>query len=989
MKKTTFLLSLALAGAAWAQDWDDALEATAVKADAEKTLRDEIALKRKGGMRFAFLPPPEGTSWGWMKGAETPSPSNWKYNDKNDCLESKGGKGKEALLRFAATAPGPMFLWFRYRDVKRQVNYTGAGALVVTFRQDGKVIGRWRMPRCASPLCDRNGWRKYGVQDLSLGWPVSVWQDAAVKVLKAGEVEAVISVVDGGAYSLQAWAATPDPLYEPRLEDFFPLWIRFKSLPGETKPFKVRLFKGVYNHAPTICAMTNAVPVGGDTGWFYAARFAGKNRTIECTLSDGTKGTAQQNRFASAELSRTPDEKGVFFREELKGHGNRIAMQLVEAPWTIAPDAPYTVRSNVTESEAALKRAQGLSAQRGRVPQKFRFELPLAVGQESYEPFVNEMNVSLELGCTVQSAFYATDTSSDPTLDALRRRFMPVRSYRSPMPFGYYENGYDKCICSVHRKAIAEWAKKTYEGTTQAGDSGWWDEPTGHPHRDCVIPCTKAYREYLKEMKLTPKDVGAKSWDRVFPVQTAKWEDQKKAMDLFAEKHRFAGSKAPKASMEDDGLGLDLDEDASRGDYDSAKAPERFYWSMRFHLTKLRRFLAFATAEVEKYNRNVRGGACLSPDIVDFYDGIRNCIDWFDFFEHRGFNIATSEDWHNVSGDYSVCGFLVDFLRGCTRRQGQPIRMATVTCNRRTPWEVAAKAFAEIGHGAKDLWFYGYGPAYARMDESSSDVPGMLEAIKSVTFPVGAVEDTLVDGKKPGGQVAQLYSLSSDIRARADGRSGRIGSDRIWTNMLLTHLGRDVDILNEDGLFDFLKGYRFLWCGEDAIRRACVKPLSDWIAAGGTLFLTDGALATDEFGRPLGFDTKAGARGRGRVVAVTRFGNAYRKGRERSKEVRGMMVYPEAVRTSCAEILDKAGVPAAVRSSVYNVEAHLHKGKDFDVLVVANWSGVPTDVELTLVGAYRGVEAYNAKAAVGRSVGKDYKIALKELPAGDCLKLVK
>ena len=966
--------------------WEDAQGDVAVRADAEKALRDEVVCIRQGGMRFAFQPPPEGTSWGWMKGVETPEPSNWKYNEKNDCLESKSKKDKDAVIRFTAPAPGPMFLWFRYRDVKRQVNYTGAGALVVTFRQDGKVIGRWRMPRCASPLCDRKGWAKYGVQDLSLGWPVSVWQDAAVKVPKAGEVEAVLSVVDGGSYSLNAWAATPDPLYEPRLEDFFPLWIRFKSLPGETKPFKVRLFKGIYLHAPTICAMTNAVPVGGDTGWFYAARFAGKSRTIECTLSDGTKGTAQQNRFASAELSRTPDEKGVFFREELKGHGNRIAMQLVEAPWTLKPDAPYTVRSNVTESQRSLKAARAL-AQRGRVPQKFRFELPLGVGKESYEPFINEMNVSLELGCTVQSAFYATDTSSDPTLDALRRRFMPVRSYRSPMPFGYYENGYNKCICSVQHKGIAEWAKRTYEGTTEAGDSGWWDEPGGHPARDCVIPCTKAYREYLKELKLTPKDVGAKIWDKVFPVQTAKWEDQKKSMDLFAEKHRFAGSKAPKASMEDDGLGLDLDEDASKGDYDPEKAQERFYWSMRFHITKLRRFLAFATAEVEKYNRNVRGGACLSPDIVDFYDGIKNYVDWFDFFEHRGFNNATSEDWHNVSGDFAVCGFLVDFLRGCTRRQGQPIRMATVTCNRRTPWQVAAKAFTEIGHGAKDIWFYGYGPSYARMDESSSDVPGMMEAIKSVTFPVGAVEDALIDGKKPEGQVALLYSLSSDLRAHAGDKSVRDGSNRIWTDMLLTHLGRDVDIINEDGLFDLLDGYRFLWCGEAAIRRDCLKPLLRWVKAGGTLFVAKGALASDEFGRPLGFAANGDA-GKGHIVQVGRAGDEYRAGRRRSTTVRGFLDYPEDVRTKYAEILDKAGVPVAVRSSVYNVEAHLHKGKDFDVLVVANWSGVPKDVELTVRGgSYSSAEVYNSASAAVKSTKDGSVITLKSLPAGDCIRL--
>ena len=69
-----------------------------------------------------------------------------------------------------------------------------------------------------------------------------------------------------------------------------------------------------------------------------------------------------------------------------------------------------------------------------------------------------------------------------------------------------------------------------------------------------------------------------------------------------------------------------------------------------------------------------------------------------------------------------------------------------------------------------------------------------------------------------------------------------------------------------------------------------------------------------------------------------------------------------------SEILDKAGVPVAVKSSVYNVEAHLHKGKDFDVLVVANWSGVPKDVELVVRGgSYSSAEVYNSASAAVKS----------------------
>lgn len=990
MKIHLFVLfaSLAATAVVLADEWDEALNDVSVKASAEQTLKLEIEELRKDGWRYAFQPPPEGSAVGYMHELDLSSFGNWKYNPKNDCIESKGGEGANVRLKLNAPQAGMMFLWFRYRDVKRQVNYTGNGALLVRFYQEGKEIGTWKLPRTNSPLCDRNGWRKYGVQDLSLGWPVSVWQDTAVVVPKAGAFEAELSVVEGGNYAIHAWVTTPDPLYEPTLEDFYPLWLRLTSLPEETKSFRAHLYKGVYNHAPTICTMTNDVPPGGTSGWFYAPRFVGENRVLECTLNDGSKGA--QARFARLELSRTRNDSDIFFSEELTGHGNRFVLQFTKGPWDAKPGEPMPLQSTVTESVKSLEQTLALSDQKGSRPKRFRFELPLSLGVESYDAYVNEMKVSLLLGCAVQPGFYGMDTSNDPKLDELRRQFLPVKTYRSPMPFGYYENGYDKCLCSVREKEIAAFAKKTYEGTTAPGFSMWWDEPGGHRHRDCYIPCTKAYRRYAQEMNLKPSDLGVKDWEHVFPVSSANPDAQKKEMDDLAEKFRHASENVPDASMDDDGDDMSLDEDPTAGDYAAAKAPERYYWSCRYHLTKLRRLSAFATAEVEKYNPAVQGTACLSPDIVDYYDGIRNGTDWFDFFEHRGYNLATSEDWFNVSGDFAVGGFMVDFLRGCVRRQNLPVRMATVMCGGRTPWQVAAKAFTEIGHGAKDIWFYGYGPFYARMDESSSHVPGMRAAVKSITFPVGAVEDALLDGTPDASPIALLYSLSSDIRAHADGKPGRIGADRIWTDLLLTHLGRNVDIINEDGIFDQLKDYRFLWCGEDAVRRACLKPLTDWVSAGGTLFLTDGALTTDEFGRPLGFDTADGKRGKGCVIRVARAGNAYRKGRTGSKAARGFSTYPENLRNEYAEILDRAGVPLSVQSSVPQVEAHLYHGKDYDALVVANWTGVPQDVTLTFSGKYRSAEAFNSATALGKAGSKGaYVVELKGLPAGDCVRLTK
>ena len=80
----------------------------------------------------------------------------------------------------------------------------------------------------------------------------------------------------------------------------------------------------------------------------------------------------------------------------------------------------------------------------------------------------------------------------------------------------------------------------------------------------------------------------------------------------------------------------------------------------------------------------------------------------------------------------------------------------------------------------------------------------------------------------------------------------------------------------------------------------------------------------------------------------------------------------------------------SVRSSVYNVEAHLFRGKESDALVVANWTGEPQDVTLSLKdGSYRRAETFNSALVAGTSRDGIYALEVKGLPAGDCVRLLK
>lgn len=993
---SVFFLAALCAFPVLADDWDFAMDEMTQDKDGGQLLASEVArLRAEKGARFEFLPPPEGAQLFLAKDFLQPKASNWKA--EKDAFTSRGGQKENLSLRYKPSKKGIQYVWVYLLDWKREGKGKGEGELDVIATQGGASVGRMKLFRSMSPLSTEAGVKKYGVKERP--WPSYVWQDGFFEVKSLDEVTLELAVV-GGSYDVKAVVVTDDPSYEPRLADFYPMWIKVKAANSMKGPAKCSLYMRHGIDKSWYYLFPEKLEPGADTGWFYCSRFLPYGtRTIQVTLDDGAKpaGDAQFEVL----VSRTGRDDDLLFQCVQQGGGCCKSIRFDEIVMRPA-DEKIAVDDDVSSSRKSLAEARSLTAQKGAPPKRFEFQMDFRLDEKNGETFRNEDAMRQAIGC----------------------RKMPG----APSPLGYYQASYDKCICTPNRERIVKNAASVADVKGPAV-SWFMDEPGGAVTKGCPN-CRAQFAAFLKEHGIAPKSLGYKSAADVAPVFSMSAEEQEKELPMTQ------ASSSGNLELEDDEGLLDLNESAPTR-LDPKKAVERYYWSRRYETTTLRRFYAFATAEASKHNPVVRTTATLSPDYVDKCNSVAHRIDWFDLFENGGLTFAQTEDWCNVADDFQVCGYLTDFIRGAARRRNVPVSIYDIMPGRdaRT---IATKAFTEIAHGARRINFWGYGPAYMVAEYSASDIPGLRAAVKGVTWPVGACEKTLLDGHRARGDIACLYSATTDILAdvpvadtdvRSAGASNAsCGMERMWADLLLTHCGYSVDIIDENGIKDFLKDYGCLWAAEMNLRKEALTPLVSWIKAGGTLVLGPGALARDEYNRPLGFDEAVGlvrepfsyhtmknpekiggtvaAKGiakisSGKPIAVFASGAGVAhelpvgKGRVIALVFSPGMSYWWSGKSGggkyagdLRDFVTRQLLPDVERTvSVddHRVEARLFEGTDEDVLVIANWA--KEDLEktvLTIPSGYVGAESFNSRAELSGN-----RLMLFGLPAGDCVRLKK
>jgi hypothetical protein len=220
-----------------------------------------------------------------------------------------------------------------------------------------------------------------------------------------------------------------------------------------------------------------------------------------------------------------------------------------------------------------------------------------------------------------------------------------------------------------------------------------------------------------------------------------------------------------------------------------------------------------------------------------------------------------TEDWLNWTGAYQLAGYQCDLMRAACAKNGYPFGMYNILAGR-SPWEIVAKGFTEAGHGATVIRFFNYGPHYTITSDTNSRNSAIYAPIKRLSFALGAVENQLLSAKVARGDVAMLYSNTSDIWGTLKKGFGANtnGLERTYMHLLLTHSGYRVDILYEESLESGeLDKYKLLFVNGTHLRKSVAPILERWVADGGTICVNAGALRFDEFNRPLRLLEKMGS----------------------------------------------------------------------------------------------------------------------------------
>jgi hypothetical protein len=340
------------------------------------------------------------------------------------------------------------------------------------------------------------------------------------------------------------------------------------------------------------------------------------------------------------------------------------------------------------------------------------------------------------------------------------------------------------------------------------------DEPTGQPAafaaRDEAYH--EAFRTWLKKLGKSPTDLLVANWEAVKPVP-----------------------------------------DNQRDDH-----PALHYFTQRFRTRSLGDFMATQRGILEEaYGRSL-------PTLVNFSDGATyhanfygQGVDYFELLDADDQNAIWSEDWANGASSYQCGAYNVDLMRAAARERGQLIGHYLVAHAGRKSWDIKLKAASETARGVRIWKNFSYGVSWGSHEGGPAwkshtwySKPDVWRANAEVVREIGGAEDLLLSAKADPAEVAILYSSSTD--AWTLGRNYAFGFDRMHTWMALAHAQIPVDFVAERQVErGALKNYKVCYLSGPNLTRAAAQRLSEWVSAGGVLYLSAGAASLDEFNRPL------------------------------------------------------------------------------------------------------------------------------------------
>lgn len=332
--------------------------------------------------------------------------------------------------------------------------------------------------------------------------------------------------------------------------------------------------------------------------------------------------------------------------------------------------------------------------------------------------------------------------------------------------------------------------------------------PEGKGHLAACPRCAEGFRAYLQGLGLKPGDVGRAAWEDVAPLDIWKKEP---------------------LNLPDPGAARTAFYTAHFNNYASAKL-----------FTPLRQALAEANKAGGKpvYSFALRGNTFLMGG---------HSLDFFDFYRHAD-NAFVYETSNRDARIWSWDSYLCDVGRVMSAEQSLKFGVY-VKPHRGAPVQ---RALSAVARGADMLYWYTYGPDYAKGDTFAGQ-PDVLLLVSRAASLLGKTEEVLHGAcwAVPP-EVGVVNPRTSEIWARLSGGTAAAWENAKWTYTALQHAHVPVDPLDEVMLArGDLSRYKVLYISGSHLTREAAARVADWVKAGGTLYTSGGGLARDEADRPL------------------------------------------------------------------------------------------------------------------------------------------
>lgn len=877
-------------------------------------------------------------------------------------LEASSAKTGVASASVGQAVPSRYRLHVRYRDQ--------CAPFVLRAMVDGAVVadgtfdGRSPVQSTVGNVAVANSG-----SESSAGW---IWGYLDFTCEESGPMSlSVTSSKDGKAAKIDCFLLTTDLAYGPRTKDFHPLYVRFTLHRDHPVPSTLNFGKITVDR--TGARMTERPQdepfrpfrPGESSDWLEIGTSLDYGPTDSVVLRARSLKPAKNASF-TVEISTNASPKGRVWQVSRTGKGNTV--------FTLMNRARMAFESDVALSGADLGRARAVGEVPGRKPRRFRFSSSLGLNLDVISPQAvsNELEVFSILGI------------GDTGHQVLQREVLAREGCVPAVTWGgdTLWDSHHGCLCSPDLPAITNALRKvarTYADELARGQivvNGIMDEP-----------------QFGISAVLACKSKTTKCADR-FP--------------RFLADHgvRLEGADAEKISR-------------------SPEDGERFYWSARYRNSVLEGYCRAIASAAAAIHTNLRVSVNIATELVFEGNITQYGADPFTLYGSGALTFGQTEDWANLQRTYQHCSYQADVMRAACRRKAIPFDILNVLGGR-SPWEIEAKGFSEIGHGASSISFFRYGPDYAGMSDSQNSVSGIYGPIKRLTHATGAVEDDLLASRPAKGDAALLLSETSDIYEVLT-FDNVYGKDRMLLSLLLLHCGIRTDILSEDDVVELVDDYPVLFVTDAKIRRSLVDKIVGYVRAGGTLVLGPGALTGDEAGNPLGLDGRLGIErgpfelkqrpgmlqnlaglpliakagplsvvcgwqpvgadvaplpaalkpyeghlairplGKGRVVTVSFFaGLGYLHDAKPAGDFYSHLDYPQAPRGFIRALAAEIGLSRKIRTDHPLVEATLWENDGGYVVVLSNWSGKPVDKLTVTLRKKEGDGPFKARTAAGK-----------------------